>query len=110
MKRLFLKECIENRLIPLWCALLFALLTGAFSLTGVMSEPHGAGVIFRLEILFACWLAAGILTGAGLISREVGGETLSFLMSLPVSRRKVWFTKLSAGLFLLCVSIAVTTV
>jgi ABC-type transport system involved in multi-copper enzyme maturation permease subunit len=52
-----------------------------------------------IEIMIpAVPVLGAILIGAGLIAPEVGSGSLSFLTSLPMSRRKIWSSKLLAGI------------
>ena len=100
MKQLLWKEWMELRYVPLVTPALFALLT---------YFGHVIGSGWNLESFNAmmpyCALA-GVLAGCGSFSSEVGSGTLSFITSLPVSRKQIWLAKFSAGLIAIAISIA----
>jgi ABC-2 type transport system permease protein len=50
-----------------------------------------------------------ILVGMNLIAGEISGQTASFLLSRPISRRTVFFTKTLAGALIIILSVAVST-
>ena len=104
MKWLLWKEWRENRLVPLWIALLTPLAIVAFRLAGVIKSRSDAE-----PFLIVAWVLAAIFAGAGLIAREVGGETLQFLTAHPISRMRIWWIKLGAGAAVLLASGALST-
>ena len=53
----------------------------------------------------ACFVA-GVLSGCGLFSGEVASGTLTFLTMLPITRPRIWRSKVGAGLLTLGASIA----
>ena len=105
MKWIIWKEWRENRLVPLWIALLTPLAVVAFRLAGVIEHRPDAE-----PFLMMAWLLAAIFAGSGLIAREVGGETLQFITAHPVSRRQIWWIKLGMGAVVLLTSCALSTV
>ncbi|HET6385148.1 MAG TPA: hypothetical protein VFJ58_17285, partial [Armatimonadota bacterium] len=94
MKRLFWKEWRENWLVVVCMPLLLALCMIGYR------RYAGTRVLSSLEPawLFGIWLLSAIVTGAGLFAREIGNETLGFLLAQPVSRRRLWAIKSTAGL------------
>ncbi|HET6385956.1 MAG TPA: ABC transporter permease subunit [Armatimonadota bacterium] len=103
MKRLFWKELRENRMIPIWIAMLLGLLTTAARM--MADIPPDLTVWY----LYTAWGLAGVFTAAGAISREVGNGTLAFLLAQPVSRRAVWWAKWLSGIGILIASIIATS-
>lgn len=106
MRRLIWKEWRENRLTPIWIAAVLALLEIALWKLHAIGETDRSVTI---SLLYGSWIFAGIFAGAGAISKEVGSGSLSFLMSLPVTRRRVWWNKLFAAVGILFLSMLLTT-
>lgn len=104
MKKLFFKELQENRALPIGLGLLLLLLMIALKTLGVMAAHD------TTSFLTAAWVAAAIFAASSLFSREVGNNTLQFLMALPVSRARVWAIKAAAGFVLMLLGIIATTV
>ncbi len=59
---------------------------------------------YQLLTLFA------IIMGMSLIAGEVGGKTISFLLALPISRQKIYWSKYAAGLLIISTTIIGTTI
>ncbi|MDQ2730159.1 MAG: ABC transporter permease [Armatimonadota bacterium] len=104
MKKLFIKELLENRWLPVGLGLLVILLMVALKMLNLIT-------VFQSPLLLmASWSLAAIFAASSLFSREVGNNTLQFLMALPVSRAKVWSVKALAGFTLMILSIGSTVV
>jgi ABC-2 family transporter/WD40 repeat protein len=53
--------------------------------------------------IIVLWPIAAVVAGAGTIAPEVGGGTLAFLLSRPVTRGRVWTVKVATGLLAVAV-------
>jgi ABC-type transport system involved in multi-copper enzyme maturation permease subunit len=106
MKPLIWKEWRENRLIIFWAILLTALFI-TVPVVGTKIE-HGNPISAEdfLQITQFVWLVAALLCGSTIIAPEIGAGSLQFLSSLPVSRAKVWLTKIGVGLVIMAASLA----
>lgn len=60
--------------------------------------------LFQIGILLA------VLLGMSTVAGEVSGQTISFLLTRPLSRRAVYLSKVFAGLLMLAAAVAVSTV
>jgi len=47
--------------------------------------------------LYAIWILSAILCSASVVAPEIGSGSLQFLSSLPISRHRIWWTKLLVG-------------
>ena len=103
MKRLFWKELRENRMIPIWVAILLGLMMAAVRMMADLNSD------ITVWYLYVSWSLAGVFTAAGAISREVGSGTLTFLLAQPVSRRAIWWVKWLSGLGILAASVVCTS-
>jgi len=85
MRRLFYKEIMESRFLPLALSVLFA-----FSLVLWGAEVAVGGVV-----ALGC-LIVGLAAGCSMISSEFGRGTIRLLYSLPLSKGQIWFCKLAS--------------
>jgi ABC-type transport system involved in multi-copper enzyme maturation permease subunit len=100
MKRLFWKEWSELRMIIVMSTLLMFLLTVGYIYYGYHDAPvvkkASADIFLPMYVLFCCLPAA--LCGASMVAPEIGSNTLQFLTMVPVSRHRIWWTKIAAAL------------
>ncbi|MCL5982759.1 MAG: ABC transporter permease [Firmicutes bacterium] len=59
--------------------------------------------LYQIGLIFA------ILTGMSLIAGETGSQTAHFLLTRPVSRRMIYFSKASAGALVLLLMVLIST-
>ncbi|HUT75684.1 MAG TPA: ABC transporter permease subunit [Armatimonadota bacterium] len=109
MKALFIKELRKGRWLPLFgmsVAVLVAVLRGMFGLyPPLLSTERMDDQSLFVLICFAGYIIA-ILGGAGLFASEKERGTLPVLLSLPLSRSRIWAAKVAAGFTLaLCASL-----
>jgi hypothetical protein len=113
MNALIWKEWRENRLIVLCAMLLPAVISAAYAAGlrafGDRAQAVNSGDIYA--IMAFIWAVAAILCGSSLVAPEVNSGTLQLLSVLPVSRGRIWWTKIvcGLGLFLLCSVAAVVS-
>jgi ABC-type transport system involved in multi-copper enzyme maturation permease subunit len=116
MNRLVWKELVEQRHVPVAYA---GFLTAAIVVWAVMGNyvaTHGGQISDRIStagISGLYWMIlpwSGLLVSSSLISSEVESGTLSFLSALPVSRARIWWSKLVAQLASVGLTAAVITV
>ena len=104
MNRLIWKELVEQRYVPVAYAGLLTTIIVVWFVMGNFMASHGGGANDRLDfesavqLLFGAIPLSGLLVGSSAISNEVGSGTLSFLSALPVSRARIWWSKIIAGL------------
>lgn len=116
MKRLIWKELVEQRYIPAAYALLLMTVLVVWNIMGAYVAAHGGDSTDRLNPQVAVMVLTFTLAGCGLIpggiiiSQEVRSGTIEFLSSLPVSRAKLWWSKVAGSLIILTASIFLVTV
>lgn len=96
MSTLFWKEYREARML----VGLGMLGAAVVALVGIFSRDYD-GSITAMCTIFAGWPLMAALCAAGAFANEVEGGTLPFLLSLPVARSKVWWSKFVSGLLTL---------
>jgi hypothetical protein len=109
MKALYFKELRQGRPLLLFGLVIGLLIAAAYAVlarTEWFRNPQPQdylSLIFGTIILVPIPLI-GLLAGAGLLSVEVERSTAPVLLSLPISRRGIWFAKFLAGLTLTAMS------
>jgi hypothetical protein len=96
MSTLFWKEYREARLL----VGLGMLAAAVIVLVGIFTNDTD-GSLTAMFTIYAGWPLLAALCGAGAFANEVEGGTLPFLLSLPVARSKVWWSKFLSGLLTL---------
>jgi hypothetical protein len=109
---LFWKEFSEGKSVLLWTAcLLIAFFVGSFMLqaiTLVDGERLLVSADTEIMVLFGVWVISAALSSSSMISPEIGGTNLQFLSSLPLSRKRIWWTKLLCMLAIHSAALAVS--
>ncbi|MFB3879834.1 MAG: ABC transporter permease subunit [Armatimonadota bacterium] len=114
MRRVFAKEWLQGRMIPLFGLLMGGLLTalwGIFTVAYVkdwIDQENVNGFCGAMFYIVPVMLA--IFVGAGLFAAEVERGTMPLLLALPFSRRQVWVGKTLAGLGLMLSAVVMTIV
>jgi ABC-type transport system involved in multi-copper enzyme maturation permease subunit len=113
MKTFYWKEWREGRLGILWAPLLTLVLLAMASVYNLDALQHrqnmdlvDAGATEGLILIL--WFFSAILCGASMMAPEIGSGSLQFLSSLPISRRRIWWTKIVVGLVTLALCIVGT--
>jgi ABC-type transport system involved in multi-copper enzyme maturation permease subunit len=111
MKRLFIKEFNQGRPLLVFALAMALVLPAAYAmLAGTSLFPFWelADVEFALGfLLLALPPVIAALAGAGLFSSEAERGTLPVLFALPLSRARIWWAKILAGLVLTAVGSAI---
>lgn len=103
MKKLIWKELMEMRYFPFANGALVLALTLSRYVMGSWTVAHGGAQADRMTIDDVVLLSllglvsCGVLAGSSSVSTESAHGTLTFLDSLPVSRLRIWLSKLAAG-------------
>jgi len=101
MKALVWKEWRENRLLIVWAiALMLVVLFGDVTYDLLSHSIRIEAQELQAMTVFV-WFVSALLCGSSMLSPEIGSGSLQFLSILPVSRARIWCTKLASGLCLL---------
>ncbi len=95
-----------------WTAWLFLLLTtvaGYAGLAGLVSPGRSRDEMLTCLLWFTAW-AYGVICGALLFANENEDGTQDFLDILPISRRRLWRSKVGTGLALLATQLLILAV
>jgi len=102
LKALLWKEFREHRqlVVGAWA---IATIVPLFIIIGVLVSAPGrdlSSVADMLPIIFVfmLWPVFAAVTGASTVGTEMADGSLRFLLSRPVSRARVWFTKVGAAM------------
>ncbi len=105
MKSLFLKELRQGRVLLLFGLVLGLLMPALYVVLVAYARPVSHAEVdevrsyFAFALLFLPILIA-LFAGAGLFASEADRGTVPLLFSLPLSRLRIWLSKVLAGLFL----------
>jgi ABC-type transport system involved in multi-copper enzyme maturation permease subunit len=100
------KEIWENKMLVVWAiGLTAAFVAGDYTLYSINGTRQ---VTLDPMCLYAVWVIMATLCGSSMVSPEVGSASLQFLSSLPLSRNRLWWTKLLAQFTLHVISLFVT--
>jgi ABC-type transport system involved in multi-copper enzyme maturation permease subunit len=95
------KELIENSLLVVWIELLMVAFYVVL-MKFVFPDAGGPAVGINnavLLLILTCFFSAA-LTSSSMVSQEIGTANLQFLSSLPISRKKIWWTKVTSALLI----------
>jgi len=108
-RALLWKEFRQQRGVVL-AAWVIALVLPVFLVVGMQTlrpgqQLRGLGGVMPVALLLFVWPVIAVAAGAVTVSSDLSDESLRFLLSRPVSRRRVWAVKVGAALaaFLLAV-------
>jgi len=104
MRALFLKEWRQNYLLFLFALIVAGFLPGMYALinqTWVRNWPDQWSLNQSVGVAYVVvQFIIALLAGAGVIASETERGTLPVLLGLPLSRGRIWLTKLAAALTL----------
>jgi hypothetical protein len=108
MKAIFLKEWRQAHLLPWTGLLLSALIMVLYALwaTRYATTPQDVDELVGYCVLLM-WIAIGVIllaSASGLIAAETSTGTVTYLLGLPISRSRMWWGKVFAGLGLTAVT------
>jgi hypothetical protein len=110
MKALYFKELRQGRPLLIFGLVMGLLIAATRAVLGHTTWfGHASDSERMLDAIFGIVMLApvpliALLAGAGLLAVEVERSTAAVLLSLPISRRGIWFAKLLAGLTLTALS------
>jgi len=115
------KEFSENKSMLWWSiALTFVLFFVAVAYAAISNGGLDAGtspvtgqnsaISAPDGLLVVIWAILAALNSAGMVSPELGSKTLQFLSSLPLSRNRIWWSKMASSLCMLGICLAVSTI
>jgi len=111
VRRLIWKELREQRFVPVTYGAITMVVIVAWYMAAMWigNQHHDARAILTAEdttlglvVLLCC---AGVVSGSGTVSPELGRGTMSFLSILPGGRQRAWFAKVAVGLVIVLLSI-----
>jgi ABC-type transport system involved in multi-copper enzyme maturation permease subunit len=100
VKSLYWKEWKENGTVILMSALLMAVLfagTLAFGRYSFGTPAHQVQASFFEPLVLLFWAIPAAMASTPIIASETGSGTLFFLNSLPITRNKIWWVKITTG-------------
>lgn len=109
LKALLWREFREQRRLVLaaWgIALLLPLVVIASLLATASGELRGLEGVVPMVVVFGVWPVIAAAIGAVTVSADRGDESLRFLLSRPVSRRRVWAVKVLVAVGALVLAVA----
>lgn len=109
MKQLIWKELREQRYIPMaHAALVMVLVTVAYAVC-LWASMHDQGTKpltadGAMSLLPIALVIVGLFSGSGAFAPETGNRTVEFLATLPIGRRRIWWSKFAAGIISIAAS------
>jgi hypothetical protein len=96
------REFEEKRFVA-YAAVAFAALPFLIGMVPMINGRSPQETIVTLAVILATGFTAGlgVITGAGLVGRDLSDGRMSFYFSRPVGAASIWFGKLTAGLLLI---------
>ena len=100
-RALMWKEFREQRPL-IFAGWLMALVLPVFLIAGMATMESGRrlsalGPMLPITVMFLVWPAFAAATGAMTVSSDMSDGSLRFLLSRPVSRTRIWATKVGVG-------------
>ena len=108
MMLLFWKEWREMRLLPVLALATYIALFLAEASCDRFSTGEWQSSPEFMNPLIATWLIFWTVAGSTAFSSEIGSGSLQFMSVIPVSRRRIWWVKLSVAFFSAVAVFAVT--
>ncbi|MEA2237885.1 MAG: hypothetical protein QOC81_2609 [Thermoanaerobaculia bacterium] len=95
------REFEEKRFVA-YAALAFAALPFLIGMVPMINGRSPREAVVTLAVILATGFTAGlgVITGAGLVGRDLSDGRMSFYFSRPVGAASIWFGKLTAGIVL----------
>ena len=98
-RSLLWKELSESKMLVVWsAALMAALFIGDIVFVRANDSELGVDAGGAQGLVFIVWFISALLTSSSMVSPEIGGAKLQFLSSMPLPRKRVWWTKVSVAL------------